>query len=332
VLNPNLDDARTWLSAELRELGLTAEARELLEEVVERDPAYPPAFNNLIQTYAGSGDFDKSDALINRVERIVGDTPDVSLAWGTQALVQGQLARSVRKTKVAYDNNPAATIAKQWFGFVLLDIGDFAAASSAGNMSQQILAHGALGNIKAADELLERLELENGDRFLEWNNAAYYLVNAGRYGELVDLVERHFGDHEGLLQQQSSDGYWGTGYYGPLAYAYLQKGADSVFRSLTEEMGKALADQRAAGIDNRFLWYSQAEYAALTGDVDKVLEQMRRAVASGYVSTYAFSTPIFDSIRQDSRFQEVEQQVLKRVDEERAELGMEPYRPFTAAD
>lgn len=332
VLNPNLDDARNWLSAELGELGLTAEARELLEEVVERDPAYPPAFNNLIQTYAGSGDFDKGDALINRVERIVGDTPDVSLAWGTQALVQGQLARSVRKTKVAYDNNPAATIAKQWFGFVLLDIGDFAAASSAGNMSQQILAHGALGNIKAADELLERLELENGDRFLEWTNAAYYLVNAGRYGELVDLVERHFGDHEGLLQQQSSDGYWGTGYYGPLAYAYLQKGADSVFRSLTEEMGKALADQRAAGIDNRFLWYSQAEYAALTGDVDKVLEQMRRAVASGYVSTYAFSTPIFDSIRQDSRFQEVEQQVLKRVDEERAELGMEPYRPFTAAD
>jgi hypothetical protein len=97
-------------------------------------------------------------------------------------------------------------------------------------------------------------------------------------------------------------------------------------------MGKALADQRAAGIDNRYQWYSQAEYVALTGELDKVLEQMRHAVASGHVSTYAFSAPIFDSIREDSRFQEIEQQVLTRVDEERAKLGMEPYRPFVATD
>jgi len=199
-------------------------------------------------------------------------------------------------------------------------------------MSQQMLAHGALGNIKAADALLNRLELENGDRFLDWNYAAYYLLNAGRYSDLSDLVERHFGDYEGLLQGQSADGYWGTGYYGPLAYAYLQQGADTAFRRLTAQMGKTLAEQRAAGIDNRFQWYSQAEHAALTGDVDKVLEQMRRAVASGYVSTYAFSAPIFDSIREDSRFQEIEQQVLKRLDEERAKLGMEAYRPFVAID
>ena len=331
-LNPNLDDARNWLSSELGELGRTTEARELLEEVVERDPAYPPAFNNLIQAYAGLGEFDKSDALINRVERIVGNTPDVSQAWGVQALVQGELARSVRKSKIAYDDNRTATIAKLWYGFALLDIGDFESATSDGSMSQQIRAHGALGDVKAADELLERLELENGERFLEWNDAAYYLLTAGRYSELIDLVERHFGDYEGLLQGQRANGYWGTGYYGPLAYAYLQQGAETAFHGLTMAMGKALADQRAAGIDNRFQWYSQAEYAALTGDVDKVLEQMRRAVASGYVSTFAFSAPIFDSIREDSRFQEIEQRVLVRADEERAKLGMEPYRPFVATE
>ncbi len=59
---------------------------------------------------------------------------------------------------------------------------------------------------------------------------------------------------------------------------------------------------------------------------------MQQAVASGYVSTYAFASPIFDSIREDPRFQDIEQQVLTRVDEERAKLGMEPYRPFAATD
>ena len=331
-LNPNLDDARNWLSSELGDLGQAKEARDLLEEVVERDPAYAPAFVNLIQTYAGTGEFDKGDALINRVARIVGDTPGVSQAWGTQALVQGELATAIRKTRIAYENNPTATIARVWFGIMLLSIGDFETATYAGNISQQMLAQGALGNAEAADELLNSIELESGDRFLEWNDAAYYLANSGRYSELNNLVERHFGDYEGLLQAQSADGYWGTGYYGPLAYAYLQQGADAAFQGLVEAMGKALADQRAAGIDNRFQWYSQAEYAALTGDIDKVLEQMQRAVASGYVSTAAFSTPIFDSIREDSRFQEIEQQVLTRVDEERAKLGMEPYRPFVASD
>ena len=331
-LNPNLDDARNWLSTELSSLGQAKESRDLLEEVVERDPAYAPAFGNLIQTYAGTGEFDKGDALINRVERIVGDTPGVSQAWGTQAAVRGELATAIRKTKIAYENNPAATIAKLWFGFTLLDIGDFETASHAGNKYQQMIAQGALGNVEAADEILNSIELENGDRYLAWNNVAYYLANSGRYSDLSNLVERHFGDYQGLLQAQSADGYWGTGYYGPLAYAYLQQGADAAFQGLVEAMGKALADQRAAGIDNRFQWYSQAEYAALTGDIDKVLEQMQHAVASGYVSTAAFSTPIFDSIREDSRFQEIERQVLTRVDEERAKLGMEPYRPFVASN
>jgi hypothetical protein len=97
-------------------------------------------------------------------------------------------------------------------------------------------------------------------------------------------------------------------------------------------MGKALSEHRAAGGDNRFHWYSEAEYAALTSDVDEVLKQMQQAVASGYVSTYAFASPIFDSIREDPRFQDIEQQVLTRVDEERAKLGMEPYQHFAATD
>ena len=97
-------------------------------------------------------------------------------------------------------------------------------------------------------------------------------------------------------------------------------------------MGEALSEQRAAGIDNRYHWISQAQYAALTGDVDDVLKQMQRAVASGSVSTYAFTSPIFDSIREDPRFRNIEQQVLTRVDEERAKLGMEPNRRGAATD
>ena len=105
-----------------------------------------------------------------------------------------------------------------------------------------------------------------------------------------------------------------------------------LLRIIKQEMGEELSEQRTTGMDNRFHWFSQTQYAALTGDVDDVLKQMQRAVASGYVSTTAFSSPIFDSVREDPRFQDIEQQIMARVDEERAKLGMDPYRPFVATD
>ncbi|MEE8428293.1 MAG: hypothetical protein V3S33_02165, partial [Gammaproteobacteria bacterium] len=215
ALNPNLDDARNWLAAELGDLGLATEARALLEEVVERDPMYPPAFNNLIIDYSGTGEFDKGDALIGRVTRIVGDTPDVSQAWGTQANVQGELAAAVRNLKIAYDYNPTATIVKRWLGFTLLDLGDFETASIAGLPEHRLLAHAALGDNKEADNIIESMDLESGDRFLEWTSIASYLAGSGRYTELIELVARHFGNTDGLLQAQPNTGYWGTGYLGP---------------------------------------------------------------------------------------------------------------------
>ena len=331
-LNPNLDDARNWLAAELGDLGLATEARALLEEVVERDPMYPPAFKNLITDYSGTGEFDKVDALIGRVVRIVGDTPDVSQARGTQANVQGELAVAARNLKIAYDDNPTATVARELYGFTLLDLGDFETASIVGVPQHRALAHAALGNKKEADNIIESMDLESGDTFLEWSDIANYLAGSRRYPELIELVERHFGNTDSMLQAQPNTGYWGTGYIGPLAYALLQQGKEVGFHRLIEEMGEGLAEQRAAGIDNRYHWISQAEYAALTSDVDEVLKQMQQAVASGYVSTHAFTSPIFDSIREDPRFQNIEQQVLTRVDEERAKLGMEPYQHFAATD
>ena len=332
ALNPNLDDARNWLSTEMGNLGLHTEARALLEEVVERDPMYPPAFNNLIMDYSRTGEIDKGEALIGRVARIVGDTPDVSQAWGTLENVQGELAAAVRHLKIVYDDNPTSSVARQWFGFTLMDLGDFETASIAGLPEHRLLAHAALGNNEEANNVFESIDLNAGDMFRRWAAVADYLVTSRRYTELIELVERHFGIFDGLLQAHPPTPYWDTGYLGPLAYAFLQQGKEVSFDRLIEEMGKALSEHRAAGGDSRFYWYSEAEYAALTSDVDDVLMQMQRAVASGYVSTTAFGSPIFDSIREDPRFQDIEQQVLTRVDEERAKLGMEPYQHFAATD
>ena len=61
-INPNLESAKLWLANALTD---NNEVAALYEEVILRDPLYSPAFNNLIQNYSGSEQFDKADALID---------------------------------------------------------------------------------------------------------------------------------------------------------------------------------------------------------------------------------------------------------------------------
>ena len=86
TLNPNLDNARTWLATEYYVVGRSSEARKHYEAVVERDPLFGPAFNNLNQEYLRTSDYDLANSLIGRVERIVGETIAVHEAWGMIAL------------------------------------------------------------------------------------------------------------------------------------------------------------------------------------------------------------------------------------------------------
>jgi len=327
-LNPNLDNANNWLSIGLGNLGRNEEAIALLEDIVARDPLYGPAFGNLVQDYVGNRKFDRSDALIGRIFRIVGETGDVSQARGTHAYMQGNLANAMRHLKISYDRNPAGTIVKQWYGLALLSIGDYAGASSAGILAQQLRANELLGNIEEAESIIASIDPHSGDANYRMHSVSRYLVNAGRYGDLIAFIEEHFGGSNELLVAQPQIGRWSTGYFGPLAYAFHQQGMETEYNELLVNMKEALTTQRAANLDNFFHWYSEAEYAALQGNVEDVVRHLQRVLDYGYVTTDFLNSPIFDSVRNDARLQEMKQQTLQRVDKERAKLGMAPFRPI----
>ncbi|NCF63175.1 MAG: adenylyl cyclase, partial [Gammaproteobacteria bacterium] len=67
AINPNLIDAHNWLYVIVSETGDNERGLAIIEDMVERDPLYPPGFGNAINTYNLFGMQDKSWALLERI-------------------------------------------------------------------------------------------------------------------------------------------------------------------------------------------------------------------------------------------------------------------------
>ena len=62
AINPGLINASNWLQAAYQSAGRQGEALRVLEDMIERDPLYPPAIGNAFFAFA-------SAASMNRLER-----------------------------------------------------------------------------------------------------------------------------------------------------------------------------------------------------------------------------------------------------------------------
>jgi len=73
-----------------------------------------------------------------------------------------------------------------------------------------------------------------------------------------------------------------------------------------------------------FFWYSAAQLAALSGNRQAMLDSLRNAIDTGFISVFGCDSVIFDPYRNDRRFIDLEREIVRRANDERRELGMEP--------
>jgi TolB-like protein/Flp pilus assembly protein TadD len=323
-LNPNMDEGKHWLAMATRDRELKI---SLYEEVVARDPMFGPAFNNLIISYLGQGRLDDSEALIRRVTRITGPDANVRQALGLLAMLRGDLSAADEDLRYAYEANPNSSVVQLWYATTLYWLGEFERAMAVGKQDRALLMHAALGDFEAADRLLAEPDFATDSR-RQMRDAANYLAAHGRSDEIVDIVNRTDGDLPTLLQELPVDFLsFGTTHLGPLAYAYLQADRVDEYKRVLAEMKAALDTQRASGMDNQAHWWSQAQYAVLTGDLDKGAMYLERAFDSGATRVFGFE-PLWDLAADDARFVAIFEKIIARGNAERAKLGLEPFRPL----
>lgn len=325
-LNPTMSDAANWLSTSFAATGRWDEGRGVLEEVVVRDPTYGPAFNNLTAEYTRTSQFDKAEALMSRVARIVGDNDDVRMSKGIIATMKGEVADASRHFKRSFELNPSSSVLQMWYGFSLAGLADYDTILVVGLDEHRILAYGEQGYAEKVQELLAQFDRESAFMPRALGEIGLALNRVGSSEALIAYVEEAYGSLEGLLTEQPYEQGWNTGYLGSLAWAYRQRGDEQTTTDLIERMRSHIATKQDMQ-ENWVIQGATAEYEALSGNDDAALAALERAIDAGLRGMVFLNGPQFDGLRERPEFIALSERMLALIDEQRAILGMPPYRP-----
>jgi TolB-like protein len=331
-INPNMSDAANWLANTYSSLGKLDESRAIYERIVERDPVYGPAFGNLTQSYVRTSNFDRAESLISRVQRIVGENDEIRISRGFVAVMTGDASAAVQDLSLAHVNNPNATITLLWYGFALIGVADYETVARIGLPEHRMIAYHQVGELEKALSEMHDLDIKGTFPQRVVGDIGDILLAEGSSQQYIDYVNEQFGSVATLLEDYPLEIAWGAGYLPTLAYAHLQIGDGATYDMLLEEMLKAQEIQREAGTNNWVTSFARGQYAALNSDTEVAITSLEQALDRGLRSPYFFDSPVFASLHDDPRFDELVQRLADLVDGERAKLGMPPYRPIAPTD
>jgi len=321
-INPNMTNAINWLANELSGADNYDETVRLYESVVERDPLFPPAFNNLMFAYIQSRKTDRADALVRRVERITGESPNVLFARGALAMANGQLAAGIEELAKAYDYNRSASVIRLWYSTALLFVGDYDAAIEVADNADKLVPLELAGRHDEASIAFSSLQLLVYDEG-SLRGIGDWMLLQDRPGDLIAFLEQLAGEgNDWIAAQPRPAQLWGAPHLTNVSYALQATGRDEEAQRVLQETRQLLDAQLRNGADNLFFWMNKAENAALNGDVDAMLANLRKSMDAGFYVTAGFYSTQFNRYRSDPRFIELEQEAIRRANSERQKLGM----------
>jgi TolB-like protein len=322
AINPSNANANNWLASELAGAENFNESLRLYETVVERDPLYAPAFNNVVFHYMQIRSMDRAESLVRRVERITGESPNIVFARGALSLANGQLADAIELLERAYKFNPSGSVVQLWYSSALLSLGDFVSAAEVARTTNKLLPMELAGRHEEANELFESLEGLLYDEGTLRGIGDWMLMQE-RPEQLIMFLEELAGEgKDWIAEQPRPDQLWGAAHMTNIAYALQETGRTEEAGRVLAEVQEILEKQADYGANNMFYWWNKAEYAALAGDVDAMLNSLRRTIDTGLYCTAGFYSPPFNRYRDDTRFVELEREAIRRANEERRKLGM----------
>ena len=322
AISPKMPNANNWLAGELAGADNHSESRRLYESVVEHDPLYRPAFNNLTFSYAQTRDADKSDALIRRVERISGGSPNVLFARGTLAMTSGELAQATELFAKAYEFNRSASITQIWYATALMNLGEYDTASEVARDTAKLVPLEIAGRSEDAQATFDNLQLLYYD---EGNliGIGQWMLLREQPGEFIAFLEEPADNGDDwIAAQPRPEQLWGAAHLTNVAYALQVIGRDEEAQRVLAETREILDTQARNGADNLFYWINEAEYAALTGDVDAMHANLRKAIDAGGYAVAGFFTAPFNRYRGHPGFIELENEAIRRANAERRKLGL----------
>ncbi len=322
-INPNLINASNWLHIALIESGDVRTALQILENMTQRDPLYGPGFGNAVGAFDDFGQEDKAQALIDRFRTYDPNDPHLLNADAQHHFMRGRTAEGFRLAERAYQLRPTDRAIRFTFTVGLLQTLQVQRVAEEGLDFFQVDALDLLDRRDEAFELAFELSREGYVRNL------FRLYNrAGRSQELIDYLEERWPALDAFAADYPHNQF-GYDLMAEVALAYSRTDNTERFDGALLLVENAMSKLSGQGIDNFVFMYENAKYLALAGDYDEAITQLENAIDRGFRSYALFPTytPMFESLRDDSRFVAVEAVMVDNINVERDALGLEAIDP-----
>ena len=239
-------------------------------------------------------------------------------------MVRGELANAARFLQPVFENNPSAATVLFFYSVTLFGLGDFDSLREIRSPIVQIYADTWTGEFQSAGEQLPGLISALGiDNAIEI--AAFYYLVANDLNSMVDMVDTHYGSVDQLLEQKPQTTDVDLGYMPYLAWAYLQLGRQEDYDKVVAAMRNALEEFGSETSVMAPVITSNADFAAVTGDVDRLLQAAQKLVDHDTANVEPFALPFYQQYFELDEFRRMNDYIVARADEERAKLGLGPY-------
>jgi len=321
AINPSLIDVSNWLQIAYSSAGRISDSLKLLEDMIERDPLYPPAVGNAFGAFIGRGLLERAAAVLDRAKPYMPGDPTILNYEALGHFVRGEIALGLPLVEAAIAQQPGN--AQNRF---VLSVGLFQS-----HQYERLATEGVPGFRIAALTYLRRTE-EAG--ILAQQHAAEgdvesllgFLNVTGKSDDAVRYLEEHFADLDHMEAAFPDQGLNGYGFMTEVAYAYSQTGGQQRFNDAMQRIRRAHDKQRSAGADNYIFDMYEAGYYSMAGDLERAIDLFERAIDRGHITSTrpGDDRPYFKPLEGEPRFEAARMRMIEHLNRERAALGLEP--------
>jgi len=319
-INPNLMDASNWLQIVYGEVGENRLSLEILEQMVDRDPLYRPAFTNTVMGYNLFGMQEKSWALIERLRPFIPGDESILFSEANTWLSMGRPSKAIPIYDRILTDQPNVAPSRFRLSLSLIQTGQFERLSKEGLAGFRVVGLTALKRNEEANLMAEKMSA-TGDII----PMLIFLSRTGQNERLVNLFRLRWPDLNAFETDFPSDGE-GHWLMLNMAQAFSKTGNGEKARDALARVRIAHDRSIKQGIVSAFLIFQEARYYAHMGNQEEAINQLQQAaeIPAMIAGPLAEFWPVFESLRGHPRFESTQARLIETMNQERASLGLVP--------
>jgi TolB-like protein len=322
AINPGMIDASNWLHNFYESIGQPAEARNVVMDMITRDPLYRPGIRNAINSFIFFGQQDQAFVFLDRIRPLIPNDAVIQSSEAAIRLSLGEVADGLTLIESAVALQSSNSVARLTRSFAWMDSHQYERVADEGEEWLPVFAMMYLGRTEEASILA----FKRADELADVGTLFSFLNIAGRSGELIAYLEERWPDLDALRNDFPPYGAFGDFLMLDVALAYSRAGNQQRFDDALEHVRKVHESLKAEGVNMAVFFMCEAAHQALAGDFEASMEYLDRAISQGLITNTQITRgwPALSPLEGNPQFEAIQARMIEHLNSEREKYGLKP--------